>query len=82
MDDRDVRVEELIAAAEGLELHTPGGRLLHIYISGLTYREHIRLRANLPAEIMALSSYHERTATAENGRDIRLYSFDPREQNS
>lgn len=82
VDDRDVRVEELIAAAEGLELRNPGGRPLRFYVAGLTYPEHIRLRANLPAGIMALSSYHERTATAENGRNIRLNSFDPREQNS
>lgn len=77
-----VPVEELIAAAEGLELRNPGGRPLRFYVAGLTHREHIRLRANLPAGIMVLSSYHERTATAENARAIRLYIFDPREQNS
>lgn len=77
-----VPVETLIEAAEGLELRNPGGRPLNFYVAGLTYREHIRLRANLPAGIMSLSSYHERTATAENARDIRLYIFDPREQNS
>lgn len=80
--DGYVRVQELIDAAEGLELRNPGGRPLHFYVAGLTYREHIELRAKLPAGIMSMSSYHERTATAENARDFRLYSFDPREQKS
>lgn len=78
-DDRDVQVEELIGAAEGIELHNPGGRYLHFYLAGLTYREHIRLRAVLPAGITSLFTYHERTNTRENARDFQLYNRDPRE---
>lgn len=80
LDDYAVQVEELIAAADGIELRNPGGRKLHFYVAGLTHREHIQLRALLPAGITSVSSHHSRTATQENARDSKLFSFDPREQ--
>lgn len=75
----DVLVENLIRAAGETELRNPEGSKLYFRVAGLTYREHIELRAALPAGISSVLAYHERTATPENGRDFRLHSYDPRE---
>lgn len=74
----EVPVEELIAAAEGLTLKNPTGSELHFVVAGLTFREHIQLRAVLPVGITCHSTYHPRTATQENARDLKLHGYDPR----
>lgn len=76
----DVPVEELIAAAEGLSLENPTGEELYFNVAGLTFREHIRLRAALPRGITSYFSYHPRSSTPENAQDFNLHSYDPRER--
>lgn len=74
----EVPVEELIAAAEGLTLENPTGSELSFIVAGLTFREHIQLRAVLPEGITSHSTYHPRTTTQENARDLKLHRYDPR----
>jgi hypothetical protein len=76
-----VEVEELIEAAEKTSLRDSdqAEEFIRLFsVAGLSYRELIRLRAVLPLGVDASFSYHARTATEENARDFRYYSYDPR----
>jgi len=74
----EVPVEELIAAAVGLTVANPTPYEFSFAVAGLTHREHIRLRTELPWGITSYSIYHERTATLENYNDHTLWNYDPR----
>lgn len=80
-DDSNVQVEELISAATGLSLRNPDGAYLLFTVAGLTFREHLRLRAVLPEGITSVYTYHPRTATRENAKDWDLVYQDPRDPN-
>lgn len=80
-DDSNVQLDELIGAATGLELRNPDGASLLFTVAGLTFREHIRLRAVLPEGITSVFTYHPRTATRENAKDLSLAHIDPRDPN-
>lgn len=71
-DDENVHVEELIAGAAGLILRETDEDDLTFSVCGLTYREHIDLRAVLPRGITSRFLFHERTATVENHADFHI----------
>jgi len=71
-------LESLLTAARLTELRNPEGWELNFRVAGLTYREHIELRAVLPAGITSHFIQHSRTSTQANARDFGLWSYDPR----